>query len=276
MQILWIPLWKYKYKDFFKEISSLDKKSIIFTPNPEIILKTLEDKDFKKSILKADYLVPDWTWLFIAYQIIDLKSKIKNYYLQVISSFFALAYFIFNVIFRKEYIYKKYGDKICWSDLTFDLIDFSQKNNIKITILDLYNPNDKNKVASQKIFSSKIKENYPNLNFKYIIYNESKKDEIIENIKKSKSKILFSTLWMKKQEESVIEIMWKSDNLVLGLWVWSSFDYIVWFQKRAPIFWRKFWFEWLFRLVTWPQKIKRFKRLWNAIVVFTFKIILEK
>jgi hypothetical protein len=78
--------------------------------------------------------------------------------------------------------------------LTTDLLKFANKENIKIAIIDLYNPNDEQKVASQKIFSEKLKEVYKNLNFDYIIYNESKKEEIIESIKNSDSKVLFSTL----------------------------------------------------------------------------------
>ena len=275
MQILWIPIDRLYYKDFFSEITKLDKKSIIFTPNPEIILKTLEDEEFKKMILSADYLLPDWTWLFIASQIIDIKNKFK-WLIWVLLSIILLPVFVFNVIFRKKSLYIKYGDKICWSDLTLDLLKFANLNMIKITIIDLYSPNDEKKVASQNIFSSKLWETYPNLIFDYIIYNETIKEEIIEKIKNSDSKILFSTLWMKRQEQSVIEIMEKCENLMIWAWIWSSFDYITWFQKRAPKIWRYMWIEWMYRLITWPQKIKRLKRLYMAIMVFTYKVIVTK
>ncbi len=276
MQILWIPLNKLSYKDFFTDITRLEKKSIIFTPNPEIILKTLEDEEFKKMILKADYLLPDWTWLFIAFQIIDLKKKYTNSLVSNLLSFIFLPYFIFNVIFRKKYIYARYGDKICWSDLTLDLLKFANKDNIKITIIDLYNPNDEQKVASQKIFTDRLKQVYTNLNFDYIIYDESKKGEIIEKIKNSESKILFSTLGMKNQEKSIIDIMEICDNIKIGTWIWSSFDYIIWFQKRAPKIWRYLWLEWMYRLITWPKKINRLKRLYRAIFVFVYKIVFYK
>lgn len=275
MQILWIPLVKTKYSDFFQEITRFDKKSIIFTPNPEIILKTLVDIEFKEILLKADYLVPDGTGLFIAYQIIKTKNKFK-WILWVWISIILLPIFVFNVIFRKKYIYLEYGDKICWSDLTLDLLNFANSNNVKITILDLYNPTDEKKVASQEIFSTKITEKFNNLNFDFIIYNPNQKEEIIDKIKNSDSKILFSTLWMKRQEESIIEIMNHCENIKLWTWIWSSFDYITWFQIRAPIIWRKLWIEWLYRLMTGPQKLKRLKRLYDAIIVFIYKIITSK
>jgi N-acetylglucosaminyldiphosphoundecaprenol N-acetyl-beta-D-mannosaminyltransferase len=81
---------------------------------------------------------------------------------------------------------------------------------------------------------------------------------------------------MKKQEKSVIEVMKVCKNIKIWLWIGSSFDYFIWFQKRAPKIWRKLGFEWLYRLFTWPKKLDRLKRLWNAIFVFTFKIIWKK
>jgi UDP-N-acetyl-D-mannosaminuronic acid transferase (WecB/TagA/CpsF family) len=35
-------------------------------------------------------------------------------------------------------------------------------------------------------------------------------------------------------------------------------------------------FEWLYRIFFWPQKIKRIKRLWNAIFVFMYTIYISK
>lgn len=275
MDILGIYLNRLKYINFFANLKKLEKKSIIFTPNPEIILKTLEDNEFKEILSKADYLLPDWIGLYLAYQINNIKNNIKNKKLSIIISIILLPYFIFNIVFRKRYLYNLYGDKICWSDLTRDLLVFANNENIKITIIDLYNPSDIKKVESQKIFTEKLKNVYKNLIFNYFIYNESQKENIIENIKQSNSKMLFSTLGMKKQEKSIIEIMEKCENIKIWVWIWSSFDYIIWFQKRAPRIWRVLWIEWLYRLITWPKKINRLKRLYNAIFIFIYKVIIK-
>jgi UDP-N-acetyl-D-mannosaminuronic acid transferase (WecB/TagA/CpsF family) len=81
---------------------------------------------------------------------------------------------------------------------------------------------------------------------------------------------------MKKQEQSILEIMWKCKNIKIWTWIWSSFDYIIGFQKRAPKIWRYLWLEWLYRLFTWPQKINRLKRLYSAIFVFIYKVIINR
>ena len=269
MKIFWIEIQNLKYKDLFSEITKFEKQNIVFTPNPEILLKIKSDEEFKNILQKANFLTSDGIWLYIAYQILDNRFwKFINFLL--------LPYFFFNLFFRRKYLYEKYWERICWSDLTKDLLNFSERNNIKITIIDLYNPLDEKKVASQNIFEEKLKQKFPNLSFDYIIFNPEKTQEILEKIKSSQSKIVFSTLWMKKQEESVIEVMENCKNIKLGLWVGSSFDYFIGFQKRAPKIWRSLWLEWFYRLLTWPRKLDRIKRLYRAIVLFIFEVFKSK
>ncbi|MFK7779558.1 MAG: WecB/TagA/CpsF family glycosyltransferase [Candidatus Gracilibacteria bacterium] len=269
MQIFGIKLDNLKYNNFLREITNLGKQNIVFTPNPEILLKTKTDIELKELLNKATYLTPDGIGLYIAFQILDNKfPKIINTLL--------LPYFLFNLFFRRKFLYGKYGDRICGSDLTFDLVKYAEQNKIKITIIDLYNPTDYKKVESQKKFPKLIKEKFPKLDFDYFIYNNSEKEKIIYTISKSDSKIIFSTLGMKKQEQSIVEIMEKCSNIKLGLGIGSSFDYFIGFQKRAPKIFRSFGLEWLYRLITGPKKIDRLKRLWNAIFVFVWEVIKNK
>jgi len=130
-----------------------------------------------------------------------------------------------------------------------DLVTWAEKNKKRIIVIDLYSPGDERKQASQKTFKKKVKERFPKLKLDYHIYDESKKDKIIEKISTSDSEILFSTLGMKSQEESVIEIMKQAKNIKLGLGIGSSFDYMTGFQKRAPKIWRGLGLEWLYRLI---------------------------
>lgn len=269
MNIFWLEIQNLKFKNLFSEITKLEKQTVVFTPNPEILLKIKTDEEFKKILEKADFLTSDGIWLYIAYQILD------NKFWFFVNSLL-LPYFFFNLFFRRKMLYEKYWDRICGSDLTKDLLNFSEKNSTKISILDLYNPNDEKKVASQKIFEEKLKEKFPNLNFDYIIFNPEKKSEIFEKIRFSDSKIAFSTLWMKYQEENILEVISNCKNIKLWLWVGSSFDYFIGFQKRAPKIWRSLGLEWLYRLLTWPRKIERLKRLYRAIILFTFEVLKEK
>ena len=269
MQIFWIELSDKNYSEIFGSITEFNTQNIVFTPNPEILLKTKTDSEFRELLNKATYLTADGIGLYIAYQINDSKQN-------AFVDFLLLPYYFFNLFFRRGYLYKKYWERICGSDLTGDLVPFAEKNNIKITIIDPYYPLDLAKVESQKTFREDLLKKFPKLDFDFFVYKPEEKDEIIEEIKNSDSKILFSTLWMKKQEASVVEIMGKCYNIKLWLWIGSSFDYFTGFQKRAPKIWRALGLEWLYRLATWPQKIVRLKRLWSAIVVFLWEVLKTK
>lgn len=258
-----------QYSHLFSQIIKCEKQNIIFTPNPEILLQTLTDSELQGYLDQAHYLTADGIGLYIAFQIID------NSFWKIINTLL-LPYFFFNLFFRRSFLYKKYGDRICGSDLTQDLVEYAQNNNIKIAIIDLYNPSDINKVASQQIFPALLTQKFPGLIFDYYVYNPADTSNIISAIQTSNAQILFSTLWMKKQEASVIEIMEQCSEIKIWLGIGSSFDYFIWFQKRAPKIWRSIWLEWFYRLLTGPRKITRLKRLWKAIFMFTYMVITYK
>jgi len=271
-----IELYNWKYTDLFSEIIKFNTQNIVFTPNPEILLKTLEDEEFKILLDKASYLTIDWIGMYIAFQINNFFRNTPSIVKRGLGWVIMLPYFFFNLFFRRKMLYSKYWERICGSDLTSDLVNFAENKNIKITIIDPYYPKDLAKVASQKTFREDLSKKFPKLEFDFFVYKPEEKDDIIEQIKNSDSKILFATLWMKKQEQAVVEIMDKCYNIKLWLGIGSSFDYFTGFQKRAPKFWRAIGFEWLYRLATWPQKLTRLKRLYNAIFVFIFKVLVRK
>lgn len=280
MKIFTLEIPRFFYVDFLeslqKHISQVSswnqdfwKGKSLFTPNPEICLKTLEDQEFLEILQNADYLTSDGIGLYLAYQIGDSR-------LWKIGKLILLPYYIFNILFRKKHLYKIYGDRICGSDLTQDLIDFSQKNHIKIAILDPYFPQDRAKCESQKYFRENIMRKFPELDFDFYVYKPEDKENILKDIQNSEAKILFSTLGMKKQEQSVLEFLEQCPNLRLGLGVGSSFDYFTGFQKRAPKIFRDLGFEWLYRIFTSPNKLKRIVRIYQALVIFPIKVIFYK
>lgn len=65
----------------------------------------------------------------------------------------------------------------------------------------------------------------------------------------------------------------KSDKIRLAMGVGGSFDYLTGKAKRAPLFLRRLGLEWLWRLILQPWRIKR---IFNAVIIFSIKIILWK
>lgn len=71
----------------------------------------------------------------------------------------------------------------------------------------------------------------------------------------------------------------KNGTIRLAMGVGGSFDFLTGKIRRAPGFLRFIGLEWLWRLLQ-PQprefKIKRLKRIWNAIIVFPIRIMINK
>lgn len=286
MKIFQLEISKYRYADFLKEIteflmqpssdispkwvkSQSKKWKAIFTPNPEICLKTLEDEEFLEVLNTADYLTSDGIGLYLAYQITDSNlSKILN--------FCMLPIYIWNILFRKRYLYQKYGERICGSDITNSLVLFAQQNNIKVAIIDPHYPQDLEKCASQETFIERLSEKFSNLDFNLYVYSEENSNEIFRKIHTSGAQILFSTLGMKRQELSVLRWLELCPHIKLWLGIGSAFDYHTGFQKRAPKIFRTLWFEWLYRIFTSPNKFQRLVRIYQAIIVFPLKVLLYK
>lgn len=59
----------------------------------------------------------------------------------------------------------------------------------------------------------------------------------------------------------------------LAMGVGGAFDFLTGKQKRAPHFLRAIGLEWLWRLVLQPE---RWKRIWNAVIVFPVTVLFQK
>lgn len=276
MNCLWVRMDKLFLNTFLASLEkniSDNNKIFLTTPNPEICIKASKDKKFKTILNESNYNISDWIWLFVAYQI----NEFNNIFLRII----LLPYFFYNIIFRKDYLYSKYWEKTCWSDLTKELLKLSEKNSWDILVIDKYeNPNkeltdiDKLKISIQRDFSKLVKKHYPKIKLHFLVYNDNL-DDFYKLIEEKDIKITFITIWMVEQEK-LSKNIFLNTNCSLSLWVWSSFDYLTWFQKRANNKRSKSWFEWLYRLIYWNRRMKRLKRLRNAIFVFVWKVVFYK
>ena len=121
---------------------------------------------------------------------------------------------------------------------------------------------------------NEIKAKYPDLNIVFAhdgYFNESNENEIIEELKTKNPQVLFVALGVPKQELWIKKHR-KDLNSVLMVGVGGSFD--VWAKKikRAPVIFRKFGLEWLYRLITQPS---RFSRMFPTLPLFFIKVALD-
>jgi UDP-N-acetyl-D-mannosaminuronic acid transferase (WecB/TagA/CpsF family) len=97
MQFLSLNIYNGKYQDFLELIKHPFKKTLIFTPNPEILLRASQDEDFLHILQQADYLTPDANGLYVGSLIQEGKS------------FFAAC---MHILFQKPQLRGHYGELI--------------------------------------------------------------------------------------------------------------------------------------------------------------------
>ncbi len=62
-------------------------------------------------------------------------------------------------------------------------------------------------------------------------------------------------------------------NIRLAMGVGGAFDFLTGRIPRAPKFLRSIGLEWLWRLFQQP---KRWRRIWNAVIIFPWKVLIQK
>lgn len=97
-------------------------------------------------------------------------------------------------------------------------------------------------------------------------------DEVIEKINKFKPDLLFVAYGPGKQERWLATNKGKlSAKVAMG--VGGTFDEYLGKVKEAPEVWSRLGLKWLWRLIQQPRRIGR---IWQAVIVFTWRVFREK
>lgn len=238
-------------------------KHYIVTPNPEMIVDSKFNTEFKLALNEASLAVPDSPRLGWASQIIKTKNP-----------FFRLTYFPFflfpQLLGRKNYPTTK------GIDLMEELIRLSQEKAFTTAYL------GGSKTVADKLRKC-LRAKYPRLKIAFClggirVDKNGKTNFDIENNKKILSKdvkryhginphelsknadILFVAFGHIKQE------IWMQENLPklnakIMMGVGGAFDYLSGSVPRAPRILQSLGLEWLFRFFVQPWRIKRFWKL---------------
>lgn len=265
MQFLSLDIYSGKYQDFLTLIQNPQKKTLIFTPNPEILLRASRDPEFLTILRQADYLTPDANGLYTG----SLIQRGVGY-----------VQALFITLFDKSRLREEFGEIITGSNLTRDLVEYTQKERKKIMILDNYriiepqNPFEIRKMEIQSNFLELLREKFPELHVTLVFDGESTSSDLAKIIEAESIFAVFSCIGMKAQEARLIEIFshLSEGQRVIGLGVGSSFDYLLGLQKRAPLILQQLGLEWLYRLLLSPSV--RFQRIIDA--VWRFPMMIQK
>ena len=157
--------------------------------------------------------------------------------------------------------------RITGSDLTPKLLLKAEREHLKILII-----NWGGGLSKASDIKDVLKVRYPKLISKILDTDRKDKLNTLENkqINDFAPKLVFITLGAPYQEKLIWHELKNWPSVRLALAVGGSFDFLTGKIKRAPKLMRFLGFEWLWRLLSQP---KRYKRIWQATVVFAYKVL---
>lgn len=217
---------------------SSNNQYYVVTPNPEFLVAAQKDHSFKEILNYADIAVADGVGLIYASKF--LKKKLQ---------------------------------RVTGADLMWYLCELAEQKSYPVYLLGA-------KTGVAKKAAEVIKKSFPNIQIVgaesggYVdLKLEETSSKIIESINTARPKILFVAFGQVKQEKWIFHYLDKIQSVNLAIGVGGTFDYISGQVLRAPEIIRNLGFEWLYRLIKEPR---RWKRIYNAVIIFPLLVIKEK
>lgn len=237
VNILGINVNVIRNEELFKRIKEFLESKVfhyIVTPNPEIILEAQKNEEFFNVLNQSDLSIPDGIGLKFA------------------------SWALFSNLHR-----------FTGADLSKQLLRYSERESIKIGIV-----NWKKSLSKNKVIEKYLKKEYPKLDF-IIIDSERDGNVRFEELENFSPKIIFVTLGAPYQEILIYKKIKQIKSVCLAVGIGGAFDFLTKKIKRAPFFVKRSGFEWLWRIFQEPKgrKVWRLKRIYNAVFIFSLKFL---
>ena len=255
------------------------KPHYITTVNPEFLLASVSDLEFKKVLNQADLSVADGSGLLWASTFLSLKRINITILASIYTIFqFIVSIFLFALIpsFGKKII----PERITGTDLVPQIAKICSENKKSIFFLGA-GPGISKKTASI------LKDLYPKLivagsyGGTLGIWQEKYDEKLVKIINNTNPDCLLVAFGSPKQEKWISRNIRNLKTVKLAVGIGGAFDFITNQASvlggdkasRAPDWLRKINLEWLHRLFSQPG---RYRRILNAVIFFPAKILQSK
>jgi len=249
-----------------------NEKGYIATVNPEFLLLSQKDKEFKNILQNSKLNTADGIGLIWASWFLSTTKKAKNF-LVGIYIFLKWIFSFIIFLFYKAPFYKIIKERIPGSELVYDITKIASNLNMTVFLLGGNDNYELNTVADKLGGVSIIADKDIGFAKGQSIYDENINNNLIEKINKSGAEIIFVAFGAPKQEKWIYNNLNKLNNIKLAIGIGGTFDFIAQYKRRAPLTFQKLGLEWLFRLIIEP---KRWKRIFNAVVKFPIQVLKER
>lgn len=253
-----------------------NKKFSIVTPNPELVLSSEYNAALKKALNSADFAVPDGIGLAQAARFLTLKAP-KNFFLRTVVSFYQGILVGGATLVNKSWLTTELNI-VKGRKLFEELIKLAERKRWKVLLLG-GKDNEADAAARKlqykynKLRVLSVKGPKLNQNAEPMTEVDKKiQKDVIDVVNTYSPEVLFVAFGNPKQE---IWIQKNMAKLKIGgaMAVGGTFRYIAGLSKLPPQWMGNLGLEWLWRVLTEPVRLRR---IWNAVVVFPWKVFIYK
>src|SRR3989339_196279 len=226
----------------------------IVTPNPEILLISRKDDKYRQVLNRASLSIADGNGVLWAASLGERRSLVNGFVKG------------FLMVFAPKKAGCPLPERVTGTDLMDDFLNKVSKESLDYKVFLLGAKDGAGKEVMEKFSSCVVGayEGSPSL---------KEEDNIIKLINHAKPDVLFVAYGSPAQEKWIYRNLKKMPSVRVAVGVGGAFDFIAARVARAPKILRKLRIEWLWRLVMEP---KRIKRIWNAVFVFPYVLLVNK
>lgn len=233
----------------------------VVTPNPEMLLEALHNREFREALNHAWLSIPDGIGILWASTFQSIASRNAKF-LRLLKGVATLS----SLLFLPKFCRKIFPERITGTDFMQSICAVSSKKRLPIFLL-----------GAGPGVAEKIKEvfkiRYPKVNIVGTFSGspfEGDFPRIQSLVAETRPEILFVAYGAPAQELWIAEHLKQLHSVKIAIGVGGAFDFIAGTRKRAPKTMQKLGLEWLFRLIQEPSRLKR---IWNACVKFPLKVM---
>ncbi len=243
-----------KARNFLRSAGS----RMIFTPNPEIIVKAQKDEYFNQVLNKGNLNLCDGSGLTLVSGVrripgVDFMLELCQIAEEENKSVFLLGS-------ASDEIAKKTAEELIKKNPLLKIVGHFRGPIVRESTETPARLESESVSGRQKHKST-------------LVIDETENENIIQQINASGAEVLFVAFGMGKQEKWIAENLPEMPNVKIAIGVGGSFDYISVTVRRAPCWMRKIGLEWLYRLFRQPSRLFR---IFNATAGFLSLVIIDK
>lgn len=217
----------------FGYLQDPNKKAIVFTPNPEMVMAAQKDSEFMEILNESTLTVPDGIGIVYGSKLTKnpIKQRVAGY---------DLVQGVFNMM--------KESDKTVYFFGGAPGVAQEAKNQME------------KKYKGLKVVG--VADGY---------FDDEKEKQIIADINNKKPDLLLVGIGFPKQEKWIYNHINQLDGVKAAIGVGGSFDVMSGKTKRAPDIFIKLGLEWFYRLITQPARAGRMLQLPIFMLTVIFK-----